>query len=191
MPCFSRIYVSLQPTFPGDRDVERRIKSLIRWNAMAMVVRANQSSDENIGGHISTYASAPRTARLERLAGGASVLVDVPIRLARIVPVTDQPLESARHELPGSIVYQQVANDFVSLAGVAAIVGLVALSACWQPARRALGVNAATALNPEERCIWRGARAQTTGADWPRATARRRSARTPAARSIPSGANRS
>jgi pyruvate dehydrogenase E1 component len=43
--------------YPGSREIERRIKSLIRWNAMAMVVRANQEED-GIGGHISTYASA-------------------------------------------------------------------------------------------------------------------------------------
>lgn len=46
-----------QPKFPGDRKIERRIKSIIRWNAMAMVVRANKKY-EGIGGHISTYASA-------------------------------------------------------------------------------------------------------------------------------------
>lgn len=46
-----------QPPFPGNRALERRIKSLIRWNAMAMVVRANREL-EGIGGHISTYASA-------------------------------------------------------------------------------------------------------------------------------------
>ncbi len=46
-----------QPTFPGNREIERRIKSLIRWNAMAMVVKANKSVS-GIGGHISTYASA-------------------------------------------------------------------------------------------------------------------------------------
>jgi hypothetical protein len=43
--------------YPGDRELERRIKSIIRWNAMAMVVRANRE-DDGIGGHISTYASA-------------------------------------------------------------------------------------------------------------------------------------
>jgi pyruvate dehydrogenase E1 component len=37
--------------------MERKIKSIIRWNAMAMVVRANKES-EGIGGHISTYASS-------------------------------------------------------------------------------------------------------------------------------------
>jgi pyruvate dehydrogenase E1 component len=46
-----------QPAYPGDLDLEKRIRALIRWNAMAMVVRANKESD-GIGGHISTYASA-------------------------------------------------------------------------------------------------------------------------------------
>jgi pyruvate dehydrogenase E1 component len=41
----------------GSPDLERRIKSLVRWNAAAMVVRANKA-EEGIGGHISTYASA-------------------------------------------------------------------------------------------------------------------------------------
>src|SRR5258706_722793 len=42
--------------FPGDRALERSIKSLVRWNATAMVVRANKY-DANIGGHLATYAS--------------------------------------------------------------------------------------------------------------------------------------
>ncbi|HSM78308.1 MAG TPA: hypothetical protein VLT57_11800, partial [Bryobacteraceae bacterium] len=42
--------------YPGDREIERRIKAIMRWNAMAMVVRANKH-DSGIGGHISTYAS--------------------------------------------------------------------------------------------------------------------------------------
>src|SRR5262245_43950649 len=42
--------------YPGDRAIERRLKSLVRWNAMAMVVRQNKY-DAGIGGHISTYAS--------------------------------------------------------------------------------------------------------------------------------------
>ena len=46
-----------QTPLPGSQEIERRIKSLVRWNAMAMVVRANRASD-GIGGHISTYASA-------------------------------------------------------------------------------------------------------------------------------------
>src|SRR5215212_4182666 len=46
-----------EPRYPGKRELERRIKSFIRWNAMAMVVRANRDF-AGIGGHISTYASS-------------------------------------------------------------------------------------------------------------------------------------
>lgn len=56
-PHINTIPKSAQPPFPGGREIERRIKSLIRWNAMAMVVRANKE-ENGIGGHISTYASA-------------------------------------------------------------------------------------------------------------------------------------
>jgi pyruvate dehydrogenase E1 component len=56
-PYANTIPVRLEPLFPGDQQLERRIKSLIRWNALAMVVRANKV-EHNIGGHISTYASA-------------------------------------------------------------------------------------------------------------------------------------
>jgi len=56
-PYTNTIPVSRQPVYPGHREVERRIKSIIRWNAMAMVVRSNRESS-GIGGHISTYASA-------------------------------------------------------------------------------------------------------------------------------------
>lgn len=43
--------------YPGDREIERRIKSYIRWNAMAMVVKANRDGS-GVGGHISTFASS-------------------------------------------------------------------------------------------------------------------------------------
>ncbi|MGE0641249.1 MAG: pyruvate dehydrogenase (acetyl-transferring), homodimeric type [Thermoanaerobaculia bacterium] len=56
-PYINTIPVHEQPAYPGDRKIERRIKSFIRWNAMAMVVRANRE-DDGIGGHISTYQSA-------------------------------------------------------------------------------------------------------------------------------------
>jgi pyruvate dehydrogenase E1 component len=56
-PYVNTIPVEAQPPFPGNREIERRIKSIIRWNAMAMVVRANKENP-GIGGHISTYASA-------------------------------------------------------------------------------------------------------------------------------------
>ncbi len=56
-PYINSIPADEQARFPGNREIERRIKSIIRWNAMAMVVRANKQFD-GIGGHISTYASA-------------------------------------------------------------------------------------------------------------------------------------
>ncbi len=56
-PYVNTIPVEEQVPYPGDRELERRIKSLVRWNAVAMVVRANKY-DDGIGGHISTYASA-------------------------------------------------------------------------------------------------------------------------------------
>jgi pyruvate dehydrogenase E1 component len=56
-PYINTIPREKQPPFPGEREIERRIKSLIRWNAMAMVVKANKQ-ESGIGGHISTYASA-------------------------------------------------------------------------------------------------------------------------------------
>src|SRR5437899_4044892 len=56
-PYANTIPPRLEPLFPGDQELERRIKSLIRWNALAMVVRANRV-EHNIGGHISTFASS-------------------------------------------------------------------------------------------------------------------------------------
>ena len=56
-PYVNTIRPEEQVPLPGSQEIERRIKSLVRWNAMAMVVRGNRTSD-GIGGHISTYASA-------------------------------------------------------------------------------------------------------------------------------------
>ncbi len=55
-PYINTIAVEDQVPFPGDRGMERKIKSLVRWNAMAMVDRANRTT--NVGGHIATFASA-------------------------------------------------------------------------------------------------------------------------------------
>src|SRR5262245_36567446 len=55
-PYVNTIPVDQQPPFPGNLELERRIKSIMRWNALAMVVRANREHPE-LGGHISTYAS--------------------------------------------------------------------------------------------------------------------------------------
>jgi pyruvate dehydrogenase E1 component len=55
-PYINTIPVEEQVAYPGDREIEWRIKCLMRWNALAMVVRANKY-DANIGGHLATYAS--------------------------------------------------------------------------------------------------------------------------------------
>ncbi len=56
-PYVNTIPADAEPWFPGDEYQERRIRAYIRWNAAAMVVRANTRS-EGIGGHLSTYASS-------------------------------------------------------------------------------------------------------------------------------------
>jgi len=56
-PYLNTIPADQEAPFPGSQEIERRIKSLVRWNAIAMVVRANRV-EPGIGGHISTFASA-------------------------------------------------------------------------------------------------------------------------------------
>ena len=56
-PYINTILPSQEPGYPGNREIERKIKSIVRWNAMAMVTKANKNTP-GIGGHISTYASA-------------------------------------------------------------------------------------------------------------------------------------
>ena len=51
------IPVSEQPAYPGNLDIERRIRSYVRWNAVMMVLRG-QKKDLDLGGHLSTYQSA-------------------------------------------------------------------------------------------------------------------------------------
>ena len=56
-PYVNTITKEEEPEYPGNRELEWKIKSLVRWNAMAMVVNANHDED-GIGGHISTFASS-------------------------------------------------------------------------------------------------------------------------------------
>jgi pyruvate dehydrogenase E1 component len=56
-PYVNTIHVSKQPVFPGDLAIEEKLASLMRWNALAMVARANKAYGE-LGGHIASYASA-------------------------------------------------------------------------------------------------------------------------------------
>ena len=55
-PYTNTIPLKDQPKYPGNRELERKIKNIVRWNAMAMVVKANRG-DADVGGHISTFAS--------------------------------------------------------------------------------------------------------------------------------------
>ena len=56
-PYSNTISLADQPQFPGNPEIEARISALVRWNALAMVVRANRAHPE-LGGHIATYASS-------------------------------------------------------------------------------------------------------------------------------------
>jgi pyruvate dehydrogenase E1 component len=56
-PYINTISPEQEPSFPGDEEMEKRIRRIVRWNAVVMVTRANQRFD-GIGGHISTYASS-------------------------------------------------------------------------------------------------------------------------------------
>jgi pyruvate dehydrogenase E1 component len=56
-PYVNTIPPELEPEIPGDQSLERRLRSLVRWNAMATVLQANKESSE-LGGHIASYQSA-------------------------------------------------------------------------------------------------------------------------------------
>ncbi|GAB7547756.1 alpha-ketoglutarate dehydrogenase [Cupriavidus ulmosensis] len=56
-PYLNTVPVEAQPAYPGDLEMEQRLSAILRWNALAMVVRANQAHGE-LGGHIASYASA-------------------------------------------------------------------------------------------------------------------------------------
>lgn len=57
-PYRNTIPATQEPEYPGDLFLERKIRSIIRWNAMAMVMRANSGNDDALGGHIASFASA-------------------------------------------------------------------------------------------------------------------------------------
>ena len=51
------IHPNEQPAYPGDRELERKVRAVIRWNAAAIVLKANKESSE-LGGHIASFQSA-------------------------------------------------------------------------------------------------------------------------------------
>jgi len=57
-PYRNTIPTTREKRMPGDLFMERRIRSIIRWNALAMVMRANKDPEEGIGGHIASFASS-------------------------------------------------------------------------------------------------------------------------------------
>ncbi len=61
-PYLNTISLADQPPFPGNLEIESRLSALVRWNALAMVVRANAVSAE-LGGHIASYSSAADLVR--------------------------------------------------------------------------------------------------------------------------------
>jgi hypothetical protein len=92
-PYINTIPPEQQPEYPGDRELERRIKSFIRWNAMAMVVRANKN-DDGIGGHIATTPRRPRCTK-----SALTTSSEAPIHLAAAIRSTSRatpPLASTR-----------------------------------------------------------------------------------------------
>ena len=112
-PYINTISAWEQPEYPGDRDLERRIKSLIRWNAMAMVVNANQKHD-GLGGHISSFASSAtlyEVAQNHFFRGGDNALADFIFFQGHATPGN-----YARSFLEGRLTKKDLANFRQELA---------------------------------------------------------------------------
>jgi len=109
-PYLNTIPVEEQAAFPGDWQTEVRIKSYIRWNAMAMVVNANRKSN-GLGGHISTYASAATLYEVafNHFLRGSGTGVS-PVRFGNVgTPSASAETDGrdARATFPGDLVYFQ------------------------------------------------------------------------------------
>ncbi|MCG8324965.1 MAG: pyruvate dehydrogenase (acetyl-transferring), homodimeric type, partial [Thiotrichales bacterium] len=163
------IPVAQQPAYPGDMEIEAKLNSLIRWNALAMVVRANKAYGE-LGGHIATYASATEMlevgfnhffrARTEDFAG------DLLYVQAHCAPglyarsflegrLTVEDLENFRQEVPStglsSYPHPWLMNDYWQIPS--ASMGLAAMSAISQ-ARFMHYLQARELANTEGRHVW-------------------------------------
>ena len=147
-PFINTIQPKDEPEYPGDQEIERRIKSIIRWNAMAMVVRANTNTP-GIGGHISTYASSANLYEVafnhffkgpDHPSGGDLVFFEghgSPGQYSRAYlegRLTEENLESFRRELtPGglsSYPHPYLMPDFWQFATVS--MGLGPIMAIYQ-----------------------------------------------------------
>jgi len=159
-----------QPVYPGQREIERRTKSMIRWNAMAMVVRANRV-ENGIGGHISTYASIATLYEVgfnhffrgpEAVEGGDFIYFQghaAPGNYARAFlegRLTVEDLKNFRHEVhPGgglpSYPHPWLKPDFWQFATVS--MGLGPIMAIYQ-ARFQRYLEDRGIVRPSDRKIW-------------------------------------
>jgi pyruvate dehydrogenase E1 component len=114
-PYRNTIAVEHQPAYPGDLEVERRLTAIMRWNALAMVVRANRAYGE-LGGHIASYASAAEIFEVgfhhffrgPNAAGGADLVFFQP---------HSAPGVYARAFLEGRLSEEQLANFRQEISG--------------------------------------------------------------------------
>ncbi len=163
------IPVSQQPVYPGNPEIEQRINSLIRWNALAMVVRANKAYGE-LGGHIATYASAAELlevafnhfirARSDTF-GGDIFYVQAhcaPAIYARSFlegRMSEERIRNYRQEVPGSGLssypHPWLMDDYWQIPG--ASMGLAAMSAISQ-ARFMKYLHARKLSDSTDRHVW-------------------------------------
>jgi len=137
-----------EPYFPGNEDIERRIRQIVRWNAAVMVSRANKAND-GIGGHISTYASSAALYEVgfnhffrghEAVGGGDQVFIQghgAPGIYARAFlegRITEDQLEKFRQETRGgglsSYPHPRLMPDFWEFPTVS--MGLSPMNAVYQ-----------------------------------------------------------
>ncbi|MEM7259978.1 MAG: pyruvate dehydrogenase (acetyl-transferring), homodimeric type, partial [Pseudomonadota bacterium] len=163
------IPVSQQPVYPGDMAVEQKLNSMIRWNALAMVVRANKAYGE-LGGHIATYASAAELlevgfnhffkARTDDFDGDLLYVQahSAPALYARSFfegRLTEAQLCNYRQEVPGnglsSYPHPWLMDDYWQIPG--ASMGLAAMSAISQ-ARAMKYINARGLASTANRHVW-------------------------------------
>lgn len=163
------IPVSAQPAYPGDLELEERITSIIRWNALAMVVRANRAYGE-LGGHVASYASAAEIFELgfnhffqakSDSTGGDLVYFQphsAPGVYARAFlegRLSEQDIANYRQEVPGkglcSYPHPWLMKDFWQLP--TGSMGIGPLSAVYQ-ARFLRYLQGRGLVNTEGRHVW-------------------------------------
>src|ERR1700730_14982545 len=168
-PYVNTIPVDQQAPFPGDHDIEERLRHYIRWNAMAMVVRANKDNSE-LGGHVATFSSAATLYDIgfnhfwrgpDHANGGDLVYFQghsspgVYARAFLEGRVTEEQLNNFRREVDGkgvpSYPHPWLMPDFWQFATVS--MGLGLLQAVYQ-ARYMLYLRDRVFIDPVDRKVW-------------------------------------